>query len=111
KEWRKKGRTLHYMLERISQGKFPGVPKDVTQPYNDLIHGNPESAMWSLIEMSDGTFGHGVSKILGNPRLCDEICMSSAAWLGILLGMMNAIFPADNENAVSTNATGGTNGN
>ena len=97
KEWRKKGRTLHFMLERISHGKFPGAPKEMTQLYNDLIHGNPESAMWSLIEMGDGSFGHGVSKMLNNPQLCDEICMSSAAWLAVLMAMMNAIFPAGQE--------------
>ena len=37
--------------------------------------------------------GHGVSKILDRPDLCDRVCTDTAAWLAVLLGMMNAIFP------------------
>lgn len=99
--WPQKGRddergpSLYKMLEKISEGKFPGAAGEFTRLYNSITHGNPASAMWSVVQMSDGGLGHAVSKILDKPGLCDKVCLDASGWLAILLGMMNAVFPTD----------------
>ena len=61
------------------------------------MHGDPDSAMWNLVQVSNGKLGHAVSKILKNPSLCDKVCLDAAIWLGVLLGMTNVIFPRGEE--------------
>lgn len=96
--WRYNERpSLHKMLDTISMGKFPGAASEFTQLYNSIMHGDPDSAMWNLVQISDGKLGHAVSKILKNPSLCDKVCLDAAIWLAVLLGMMNAIFPTGEE--------------
>jgi hypothetical protein len=47
--------------------------------------------------MSDGGLGHAASKILRNPNLCDQVCLDTAIWLAVVLGIMSAVFPTDEE--------------
>jgi hypothetical protein len=81
------------MLKSIAGDHFPGVEREITQLLNSLTHGDPDSAVWSLVQMDAGGVGHGVSKIVDNPALCDKVCLDAATWLAVLLGMMSAIFP------------------
>jgi hypothetical protein len=92
--WNHKERpNLAKMFNEIAGSKFPNCGPEITRSLNSLIHGDPASAMWNLVTTGDGSMGHGVSKILDRPDLCDRVCTDAAAWLAVLLGMMNAIFP------------------
>ncbi len=96
--WTHKERPkLADMLNDIGGEAFPGVGAEITRLYNSLTHGDPDSASWNLVQMSDGGVGHGVSKIIDNPALCDKICLEGATWLAILMGMMHAIFPSEDK--------------
>jgi hypothetical protein len=64
-----------------------------TAVLNAILHGKPECAVWSLIPLEGEEFGHGVSKSLSNPALCDEVCGLTLPWLICLLAMMVAYFP------------------
>lgn len=81
------------MLTSIGKDKFPDVGRDITRQFNSIAHGKPDSAVWSLIDIGEGQVGHGVSKIIDNPVLCDKICLDSAVWLSVVMCMMQAIFP------------------
>jgi len=88
--------NLAQMLNSIGKGKFPHIGNMVTPRYNSLIHGDPDSASWNLVKIKDGVVGYGVSKIIDNPSLCDEICLEGITWLTILISMAAAIFPDAN---------------
>ena len=81
------------MLKVIAGENFPGIEGEITRLLNSLSHGDPESAVWSLVQLDAGGVGHGVSKIVDNPALCDKVCLDASTWLAVLLGMMSAIFP------------------
>jgi len=92
--WNYKERpTLSKMFSEIGGDKFPNCGPEMTKIMNSLTHGDPESAMWNLIESEDGSIGHPVSKILNRPDLCDKACLDAAAFMSILLTMALAIFP------------------
>ena len=61
--------NLAKMLKSFAGDKFPGVEREITQLLNSMTHGDPDSAAWSLIQMGNGGFGYGVSKIIDNPVL------------------------------------------
>ena len=84
--------SLAAMLNAIGGTAFPGVGPEITRSLNSITHGDPDSGVWSLIQMSDGGLGHAVSKILNNPSLCDKVCMEAAVWLAVIMGMINAVF-------------------
>jgi len=87
--------NLQTMMDAVAKD-FPGEIRGITSRYNSLTHGDPESAFWNLIyDEQGGNFYYAVSKILNNPKLCDEICAEAACWMSVLLSMMTAIFLAD----------------
>lgn len=65
----------------------------LTGMLNSVLHGKPDCAVWSLVPISGEDFGHGVSKSLQNPHLCDKICFETMPWLASILYMMVAYFP------------------
>lgn len=83
--------TLARMMDCEKYG--PDIGRKMTSALNSLTHGDPASGFWNMIVTSEGTAGYGVSKNLGNPNLCDEICAETIPWLALLLGMMHRIFP------------------
>lgn len=89
----KKRPTLAQMFNDIGGERFPGCGPEMTRSLNSLTHGDPASSMWNLVSTGHDTVGHAVSKILARPDLCDRVCMDAAAWMAVLLAMMNAIFP------------------
>jgi hypothetical protein len=90
--WSHKERpTLAKMFNEIGGEQFPNCGPEITQS-NSLTHGDPASSLWNLVTMGDGLPGHAVSKLLTRPDLCDRVCMDSAMWLSVLLGMMTTIF-------------------
>jgi hypothetical protein len=84
--------SLSKMLTRIGGDKFPNFGPELTRSMNSLTHGDPASAMWTLIDIGDGQMGHAVSKILDRPDFCDRVSGDAAVWMSVLLGMMHAIF-------------------
>ena len=87
--------SLARMLNDIGSEKFPGVGQEFTKPFNSILHGKPDSAIWSLVPIDENTMGHGASKNLSNPGLCDDVCLQSAAWLAVIMAMMSAYFSDD----------------
>lgn len=85
--------TLSAMFNRIGADRFPSRGPEITRSLNSLTHGDPASAMWNLVETREGEIGHGVSKILDRPDLCDHVCGDAIAWIAVLVGMMHAVFP------------------
>lgn len=85
--------SLAQMLNVIGKDKFPNIGNAITPLYNSLTHGDPESAIWNLVQIGDGDSGYSVSKITDNPSLCDKVCLESSTWLLILTSMAAAIFP------------------
>lgn len=85
--------SLAKMLNRLGGSEWPGIGPQITGRLNAITHGKPESAVWSLINMPDGTLGHGSSKMLNNPQLCDEVCSDAAGALALVASLMHVIFP------------------
>ena len=90
--------TLARMMDSINATLLgekygPDIGRKMTSALNSLTHGDPASGFWNMIVTSDGTAGYGVSKNLGSPNLCDEICAETIPFLALLLGMMHRIFP------------------
>ncbi len=85
--------SLARMLNEIASEKFTGIGADFTKPFNSILHGKPDSAIWSLTPIDEDKIGHGASKNLDNPALCDDVCIQSAAWLTVVVAMMSAYFP------------------
>jgi hypothetical protein len=87
---------LSKMLEAIASDDmkrdgFKG--HEATAFLNGVLHGKPDCAVWSLISLDGEGFGHGVSKSVDNPALCDEICGQTLPWLVCIHCMMAAYFP------------------
>lgn len=94
KGWNYKERpSLSEMLTAIGKDKFSNVGRMITPFYNSLTHGDPESATWNLIKTKEGNVGYSVSKILDNPKLCDNISLDGSTWLLILISIATVIFP------------------
>ncbi len=85
--------SLARMLNEIASEKFTGIGPDFTKPFNSILHGKPDSAIWSLTPISGEKMGHSASKSLNNSALCDDVCIQSAAWLTVVVAMMSAYFP------------------
>jgi hypothetical protein len=84
------------MLESVLAAT--GYPKSfkghqATAALNSVLHGKPDSAIWSLTPLNDGTYGHAPSKQLSSPAFCDDICANAIPWLICVQGMMGAYFP------------------
>ncbi len=85
--------TLTKMLNSIGKDKFPNIGSMLTPLYNSLTHGDPDSAIWNLIQTKDGYPGYSISKIIDDPSLCDKVCLEGSTWLTIITVMAAAIFP------------------
>lgn len=100
----KEAPSLAKMFEAIhaklgNESSFRGG--DLTSSMNSLLHAKPDSALWNLVSLSEGRFGHAVSKILYRPELCDDLCANVIPWIAVVQGMMAAYFPDEPEIAQS----------
>ncbi len=66
---------------------------EMTAHLNSLVHGKPDSAPWNIVKFEDGKFGHAPSKILNDPKLCDDLCAETMPFLIIILSMVCSYFP------------------
>jgi hypothetical protein len=88
--------SLAKMIESLASATgYPTMFKghQATATLNSVLHGKPDSAIWSLTPLNDGTFGHAPSKQLSSPDFCDEVCANAIPWLVCVQGMMGAYFP------------------
>ena len=88
--------SLAKIIESLAASSdFPHGLKghQVTAPFNSVLHGKPDCAIWSMMPLEGGRFGHAPSKILNNPALCDEICAQAIPWLVCVQCMIGAFFP------------------
>lgn len=91
--WKHRERpTLATMIEAIGGEDFIRRGGQITASMNSLTHGDPASALWNLVITDTGQPVHPISKILNRPDLCDQISMSSAIWLSILMTRMTELF-------------------
>jgi hypothetical protein len=88
--------SLARMFESIATASGHPLPvkgHQLTALHNSVLHGKPDCAVWSMMPLQGGRFGHMPSKILDNPALCDEICAQVVPWLVCVQGMIGAYFP------------------
>ena len=64
----------------------------ITNEWNSMLHGRPESALANLITLDNEHLGFSVSKILNRPDLCDDRCAEVSLWLIVVQAMMTAYF-------------------
>ena len=84
------------MLESVLASRgYPTSFKghQATAALNSVLHGKPDSAVWSLTPLNDGTYGHAPSKQLRSPAFCDDVCANAIPWLICVQGMMGTYFP------------------
>jgi len=91
---------LSNMLEKI-QSKWERDPiirgRDITASLNSLLHAKPDSAAWNMVSLGGGKMGHGVSKLMDHPDLCDEVCAEIIPVLCIIQAMIVAFFGSNSK--------------
>jgi len=75
---------------RGNGGGFRGY--HLTDPLNAILHGRPDSAVWSLTSSEFGDLAHAPSKMLSSPELCDNLCDNAIPWVAVTAGMIAAYF-------------------
>ncbi len=88
--------SLAKMLETVKENTGSNTEMkgwEMTKHLNSLVHGKPDSAPWNIIVLDEGKFGHAPSKILNNPKLCDDLCAETVPFLVMILSMVCAYFP------------------
>lgn len=86
--------SLSKMVERINKkNKHPVQFKgfEVTAFMNSVAHGKPDSAYINMV-LSDGKAVYASSKILNNPKLCDDIYADVIPLVFVVQGMMRHYF-------------------
>lgn len=90
--------SLSKMIDRINKmltDPFRERGSTITAPLNSILHGKPDSAIYSVIQVGADKFGHTPSKILNNPTMCDDICCETIGFLALVSAMINGIFPEE----------------
>ena len=59
---------------------------------NHLVHGDPMSSDYNLVQLGESGMGYAPSKITNAPGVCDFVCFGAIPWLAVLQGMMHALF-------------------
>lgn len=85
--------SLAAMISKLGAGAWDNIGPQITRPLNDIIHGKPASAAWTLIQLDGDEWGQAVSKITDNPALCDKVCAEADSWLMMIYVMMGILFP------------------
>jgi hypothetical protein len=48
---------------------------EFTQLLHKLVHGDPEATKWNVIAEEDGTYSHGMGRMLSSPETCDFVAV------------------------------------
>lgn len=81
------------VLYLLAQDEPTFALSDITGPLNDVVHGKPASATWTMVPVDGDRFGHASSKILNNGVLCDRICLPALAMLLVVQTTIAEVFP------------------
>ena len=88
--------SLATMLQTISGQRVDLVKaKLMCDTLNHLVHGDPMSSDYNLVELGEAGMGYAPSKITNAPDVCDFVCFGAIPWLVVLQGMMLALFLQD----------------
>lgn len=85
--------SLARMMSDLGQEHWKNIGPAITGPLNGVLHGKPESAIWTTVQIGADQWGQLPSKMLNDPALCDKICMETDSLLLMLQIMMDIIFP------------------
>ena len=92
--WKYKERpSLKDMLATMGEPARHSEAQKVCETFNHIVHGDPISSNFNLVNLGDGGLGYSVGKVLNHPQLCDFICFQSYCYLIVLSAMMAACFP------------------
>jgi hypothetical protein len=88
--------SLAVMLQTISGQRIDlDKAKLMCDTLNHLVHGDPISSDYNLVQLGDAGMGYAPSKITNAPDVCDFVCFGAIPWLAVLQGMMHALFLTD----------------
>ncbi|BBN81338.1 hypothetical protein PA25_13230 [Pseudoalteromonas sp. A25] len=93
--------SLKKMLKNMhGEGEDEGL-QDTIDTFNHLVHGDPMSAEFNLVNLDNDALGYGVGRVTNNNNLCDLLCTLTLSWLVVLSAMASKAFP----DAVKTKRT------
>lgn len=88
--------SLATMLQTISGQRIDlDKAKLMCDTLNHLVHGDPVSSDYNLVQLGEGGLGYAPSKITNAPGVCDFVCFGAIPWLAVLQGMMHTLFLQD----------------
>ena len=85
--------SLAKMLQTMGGQINQQYAQNICSVHNHIVHGDPISSYYNLINLSDGAIGYASGKILNHPDMCDEIAMEAQCYLVVLAQRMALIFP------------------
>ncbi|MDX8388105.1 MAG: hypothetical protein R8M46_06180 [Ghiorsea sp.] len=94
--------SLNTMLKTLSNGGDVDAIKATVDTYNHLVHGDPMSTRFNLVNLDDDALGYGVGRVIDNSKLCDSLCDQTLSWLIVLTGKTGVFFPECKEPANNT---------
>ena len=90
--------SLAKMLDAIGWDKVGNsFGRKISDAFNHLVHGDPLSSQWNMIELHGDEIGHSSGRILNRPDICDTLAGNTYAQMLILMAMMAATFPGVDE--------------
>lgn len=91
--WRRDCRPSLAQMFAVANTQFKQCDiESVVQTFNHIVHGDPKSTAFNLIDLGDGAWGHVVGKNLTDGELCDFVCDQAMCWLVVLAGRMAGCF-------------------
>lgn len=87
--------SLSKMFEKLNEKNKISIPVEgykLTAEMNSILHAKPDSAFINTVELADGGLGYAVSKMLSNPKLCDDICADVLPWVAVIQAMASFYF-------------------
>jgi len=92
--WRRGNRPTTAQMFAAANSQFSQAEIErVLQTFDHIVHGDPNSTSFNLIDLGDGAWGHAVGKNLSDGSLCDFVCDQALCWLVVLAGRMAGCFP------------------
>jgi hypothetical protein len=85
--------SLNTMLKTLSNGDDIEGVKATVDTYNHLVHGDPMSAKFNLVNLDNDALGYGVGRVKDNSKLCDSLCDQALSWLVVLTSKAAEAFP------------------
>ena len=85
--------SLKEMMRIMSDKADPAMTKAVCDVHNHIVHGDPISSYYNLINLGDGRLGYAVGKVIDHPELCDQVAIEAQCYLIVLIGRATGIFP------------------